>query len=118
MRPPGASPSSVVSSQDPSPLVEHVGRAFLVRGAVAERDRLEPVLLVELARGLVGLEGEKAQTTAASLDVIEEPETDTPALHLRLHVELVERVAAQHRDADDTAVELRHPDLVLDEHDR
>src|ERR1051325_2226160 len=111
-------PSSLLlarSAQNASPLVEHVRRAFLVAGAVAERDRLEPVLLVEVARRLVRLEGVEPEARAPALRLRDEPAADAAALRLGAHVQLVDPFATQDHHGEDVAVTLGHPRLALDE---
>src|SRR5260370_2088363 len=75
------------------PLVQDVGRAFLVRGAAAKLDRREAAGLVEIARGTVGLKGAQAEAPRAEpLGEIEQPGPDPLPLKGGQDVEVLERV--------------------------
>src|SRR4029079_5109083 len=96
------------------PLVERVRLALLVPRAVGQLDDLHAAVLVELPRLRVPLEDPEPEPVGCELLYpVEKQAAGTLAVVLRIDVEVVEEVVAQHEEPDDALAVLRHPDLLV-----
>src|SRR6185437_6969207 len=100
------------------PLVLHVWELLLVAAPVGEPDRAQAVPLVEAAGALVLRERpEREALRAQLLRLREQSAADPLPVHVRVHVEVAERVVADRGEADEAFAFLSDPELVVARHD-